>query len=410
MIDIQSIKNDFPIFNRKINGKQITYLDSTASSLKPIQVIDAINKYYTYYTANIFRGIYTTSEEATFAYEDARKKIAVFIHANTEKEVIFTRNTDESISIIAYNWLPLHVSKKDSIATTIIEHHANYVPWQQYSIKSGCTLHIWKLNEDGSLHIDDLDKLITRNTKLLAFTAASNVLGTLTPVKEIIANVKSINPNIITLVDAAQAAPHMPIDVVDWGADIVAFSGHKMLGPSGIGVLWAKEELLESMPPFLYGGDMIRAVHEKETLFNTIPHKFEAGTPFIEGAIGLGAAVSYLQNIGMKNVRQHEKEITTFAMKELSRIKGLVMYGPKNTNAKGGVISFTLPKIHPHDIAQILNEDNIFIRAGFHCAQPLHEYIECGPTARVSFYIYNSIEDVHTLIAGLEKVLYIFNK
>lgn len=401
------VKRDFPIFQRRPNGKPIIYLDSTATALKPASVIRAVNEYYTRYTANVFRGIYKISEEATLAYEDARKKIAAFINASPE-EIVFTRNTDESINLIVYSLLPHHVLPGDMLVTTIIEHHANFVPWQQYAMSHGCTLKTWKIDSSGQLDIKDLDKLVTRKTKVLAFTAASNVLGTLPPVTKIVAKVKSLNPRCLVLVDAAQAVPHMPVDVQAWGADVVAFSGHKMLGPSGIGVLWAKKEILESMPPFLFGGDMIREVHERETIFNDAPHKFEAGTPYIEGAIGLGAAVDYLSNIGMDKVREHEKDLVTYALSRLSKVPDIKLFGPRDPLVRGGVVAFQLPGIHPHDIAQVLDNDNIYIRVGFHCAQPLHEFLGIGPTARASFYIYTTKDDIDALVEGLKRVRKLF--
>ncbi len=403
MFDAQLYRKDFPLFKRRIGGKHIVYLDSTATSLKPQPVIDAIRSYYTMFTANVFRGIYTTSEEATAAYEGAREKVAAFIGA-LKSEIVFTRNTDESISLIVYSWLPYHVKRADEIVTTILEHHANFVPWQQYTVKNKSVLKIWRIDSSGQLKIADLDKLITRKTKVLAFTATSNVLGTITPVQKIVEKVKSINPHCLIIVDAAQAVPHMPVDVRAWGADVVAFSGHKMLGPSGIGVLWAKKKLLESMPPFIYGGDMIREVHEKETVFNDVPHKFEAGTPYIEGAIGLGAAVDYLSRLGMDNIRAHEEKLVDYALHTLPNVKGIRLFGPTDHKVKGGIVAFQIPGIHPHDIAQVLNEDNICIRVGFHCAQPLHEYLGIGPTARASFYVYTTTDDIDALAEGLLKV------
>lgn len=408
MLNVTNIKQDFPLLKRKINGKPIVYLDSTATSLKPKAVIDAVDGYYRRYTANVFRGIYKTSEEATAAYEGARQKVADFIHARSAREIVFTRNTDESLSLLVYSYLPYHVVKGDNLVTTILEHHANFVPWQQYALKVGCDFRVWKTDRRGVLQMGELPKLVSKKTKLFAITAASNVLGTLPPVKKIVEMVKTINPSCLVVVDVAQAAPHFPIDVQDWGADVVAFSGHKMMAPSGIGVFWAGERLLESMPPFLYGGDMIREVHETTTVFNDVPHKFEAGTPFIEGAIGLGAAVDYLSKLGMKNVRNHEKEIVTYAISELKKIPNVTVYGPTDPEIKGGVIAFQMKGVHPHDVAQLLDEDNICIRVGYHCAMPLHEYLGIGPTCRASFYVYNDKDDVDALIKGLKKVKKMF--
>jgi len=407
MKDIHAIQKDFPLLRRKIHGKRIVYLDSTASSLKPQPVIDAMNAYYKKHTANVFRGIYTLSEEATALYEKAREKIAEFIGAKPE-EIVFTRNTDESLSLLAYCWLPHHVHPGEEIVTTILEHHANFVPWQQYAAKNKVKMKIWYVNKEGVLDEKELPKLVTKKTKLFAVTAASNVLGTLPPIKKIIHQVKKLNPNCFIVVDAAQAAPHFSIDVNEWGADAIAFSGHKMLGPSGIGILWAKKSTLEEMPPFLFGGDMIREVHEDKTTFNDVPHKFEAGTPFIEGAIGIAAAADYLLSLGMDTIRAHEKKITKYAIERLQKIPGVTLFGPKNIELRGGVVSFQLDGVHPHDVAQILNEDNICIRVGYHCAMPLHEYLGIGPTCRASFYMYTSKEDIDMLVDGIKKIKKIF--
>ncbi len=410
MFDVKQIQKDFPILQKKINGKRLVYLDSTATSLKPKRVLDAMDEYYTSYGANVFRGIYSISEKATHEYEDARVRIATFIGAQQPKDVIFTRSSDESMSLVYYSWLLHNCSKGDELVTTIMEHHANFVPWQQAQVLHGMKLKIWNVTADGTLNLKELDTLITRKTKLLAITALSNVLGTIPPIKEIVKKVKNLNPNCLVLVDAAQAIPHIKIDVMNWGADFVAISGHKMLGPTGIGVLWGKHELLERMPPFNFGGDMIREVHEKNTVFAELPHKFEAGTPYIAGAIGLGAAVDYLTALGMDNVRKHEKEITGYALKELKKIPGLTIYGPTNLEERGGVVAFRIEGIHPHDIAQLLDEDNICIRVGFHCAQPLHEYMDIGATARASFYVYTTKVDIDALVKGLLKVKKIFKR
>ncbi|KKR03153.1 MAG: Cysteine desulfurase, SufS subfamily [Microgenomates group bacterium GW2011_GWB1_40_9] len=407
MISANKIRKDFPLLSRKINGKSIVYLDSTATSLKPASVIDAVNDYYKKFTANVFRGIYTLSEEATCKYEGAREKIARFISAKKE-EIVFTKNTDESLSLLSYCYLPYHVKRGDNLVTTIMEHHANFVPWQQYANTHGCKFHIWNVGMNGELDCDELKKLITSKTKLFAITAASNVLGIIPDIGKIVKIVKKANPDCFVVVDAAQAAPHYPIDVVQWGADAVAFSGHKMLGPSGIGVLWAKKNILEDMPPFLFGGDMIREVHKDKTSFNDVPHKFEAGTPYIEGAIGLGAAVDYLSKLGMKNVRKHEIAITTYALKQLQKISGIKIFGPKEAKNRGGVVAFHVAGVHPHDVAQLLNEDNICIRVGYHCAMPLHEHLGIGATCRASFYIYTTREDIDALVAGIKKVIKIF--
>lgn len=402
--NMDTIRKDFPILNRRIDGKPLIYLDSTATSLKPQAVLDAMDEYYTSYGANVFRGIYKISEKATLAHEGARERIAKFIGAKEKEEVIFTRGTDESISLLYYCWALPHMSECDAVVTTIMEHHSNFVPWQQLAKTKGVTLKIWNIDANGELNLKDLDTLITRETKLLALTAVSNVLGTINPIQKITRTVKKLNPACLVLVDAAQAAPHMAIDIQEWGADFVAFSSHKMLGPTGIGVLWGRRELLEEMPVFNFGGDMIKEVHRDHTIFAGIPYKFEAGTPHISGAIGLGAAVDYLTALGMDAVRKHELEITSYALDRLSSIDGISIVGPKDATHRSGVVAFTMKGLHPHDIAQILDEDNICIRVGFHCAQPIHEYLSIGATARASFYIYTTKADIDALANGLYKV------
>jgi cysteine desulfurase / selenocysteine lyase len=408
MFDAHTIRKDFPQFARKINGKDIVYLDSTATSLKPQSVINAVNEYYTQYSANIFRGIYVISEEATAKYEQARQKVADFIGAKDAKEVVFTRNATESINLVAYSWGLAALQSGDHVVTTIMEHHSNFVPWQQMAKQKGFTLDIWSLDAYGQLDISQLDTLITRKTKLLTITALSNVLGTITPVADIVKKVKQLNPDCLVLVDAAQAVPHMSIDVSAWGADFVVFSSHKMLGPTGVGVLWGKLDLLDGMNPFLYGGEMIEEVRIEKTTFKQSPHKFEAGTPHIAGVIGLGAAVDYLSTLGMSAVRDHEKEIVAYAMGKLGEVPGLTMYGPRDLAVKGGVIAFTLKEAHPHDIAQVLDEDNICVRSGNHCAMPLHASMKLAATARASFYVYTTQEDVDALVLGIQKVRKMF--
>ncbi|EKD67334.1 MAG: hypothetical protein ACD_48C00471G0001 [uncultured bacterium] len=382
-----NVRADFPQLTRFINGKPIVYLDSTATSLKPRSVIDKINEYYTQYTANVFRGIYTTSEEATSEYEKAREKVATFIHA-TPHEIVFTRSTTESLNLLAYSLHPKEV------VASILEHHSNFVPWQQLSY-----LTVWDPEKP-------IDSVMTNKTDIFAITAVSNVTGIIMPIKDIVRTVKGINPKCLIVVDAAQAVPHMPVDVADWGADFVAFSSHKMLGPTGVGVLWGRRQLLEEMKPFNYGGEMISEVHVDRTVFKEPPHKFEAGTPHIAGVIGLGAAVDYLTKLGMDNVRKHEEELVSYAIKKFKEVRGLRFVGP---DIRSGVFAFTMEKVHPHDIAQILNEDNIFVRAGNHCAMPLHEHLGIVATARASFYVYTTKEDIDALILGLQKIQKLFS-
>lgn len=408
MFDPQKIRKDFPQLRRKINGKPIIYLDSTATSLKPQSVINKMNEYYTRYTANVFRGIYTTSEEATSEFEKAREKIARFINAPSFQEIVFTRSTTESLNLVAAG-LGKESTSSDNLVVSIMEHHSNFVPWQQRAFKKGITFKVWDMKQDGTLDMKDLDKLITRRTKLLAITAVSNVLGTINPIKEIVKKVKRLNAQCLIIVDAAQAVPHTSVDVHNWGADAVAFSGHKMLGPTGVGVLWAKMDLLQRLNPYQYGGEMISEVYVDRTVFKDPPHKFEAGTPHIAGVIGLGAAVDYLSKLHMKSVREHEVQITTYALSKLSHIQDIHVVGPKESNNRGGVIAFTMKGIHPHDIAQVLDQENVCVRVGFHCAQPLHDSLNRGPTTRASFYVYTTKDDIDALTAGLQKVKKLFS-
>ncbi|MBI1869430.1 cysteine desulfurase [Candidatus Gottesmanbacteria bacterium] len=408
-----NFKLNFPIFNIH---PDLVYLDSTATSLKPQPVIDALNDYYNKYSANVFRGLYKISQKATFEYENARKKIAQFLNAKKEREVVFVRSATEAINLVAYAWGRQNIKAGDEIVTTIMEHHSNFVPWQQLAKNVGAEFIVWDIEEEGKLKVkNEKLKVTIKNSKLFAVTHVSNVLGTINPVKELISQIRQINPDIKVLVDGAQAMPHMKVDVEDLGCDFYVFSGHKMLGPTGIGVLWAKEELLEEMQPFNYGGEMIKTVYVDRTEFKSPPHKFEAGTPHIAGAIGLGAAVDYLEVIGMDRIRNHESGIMEYAIRGLRGIKGIRMYGPMKIEERGGVISFNLytksgKLIHGHDVAQILDEDNICIRAGHHCAMPLHTKLGVAGSARASFYIYNSKEDVDKLVMGIEKILHIFNR
>lgn len=424
MFDSNKIKADFPIFRFH---PDLTYLDSAAMSLKPQPVIEAVDRYYHQYSANVFRGIYQLAENATEEYERVREKVAQFINAPKAEEIIFVRNTTEAINLVAYAWGRVNIEKGDEVVTTVMEHHSNFVPWQVLASETGGIFKVIDINERGylDLNLDKfkmqnsnlkmttqnskfLEKIITKKTKILALTYVSNVLGTINPVKEIISAAKKINPKIITVVDAAQAVPHLKVDVKDLGCDFFAFSGQKMLGPTGVGVLWGKRELLESMPPFLFGGEMIKEVYLEKTIFADIPHKFEAGTPHIAGVFGLGAAVDYLNKIGMDKIRQHEKDLTQYALSKLDKLKDITIYGPKDINNRGGVISFNIKGVHPHDAAAVLDEENICVRSGHHCAMPLHTRLRINASVRASFYLYNSKEDVDKLINGLLKVKKLF--
>ncbi|MEK7495729.1 MAG: SufS family cysteine desulfurase [Patescibacteria group bacterium] len=402
MLNIQNIKKQFPIFQ---NQPGLVYLDSTATSLKPKVVIDKIKEYYEKYSANVFRGIYPMSEKATMEFEETRNVVSKFINTNKPEEIVFTRNATESLNLLAYSLGRKIVESGDEIITTIMEHHSNFVPWQVLASEVGALFKIVNIDNKGYLE-KDWNKIVTKKTKILALTYISNVLGTINPIKEIISQAKKINPQIIIIVDVAQAVPHQKIDVVDLEADFVAFSSHKMLGPTGVGVLWGKERLLKEIYPFMYGGDMIDEVYIDRTTYKDPPHKFEAGTPAIGEIIAFKEAVKFLDKIGMENIQKHEKKITDFAINRLINTFGqsIKIYGPKNIEDRGGIVSFTFDKFHPHDIAQILADEGICVRAGHHCAMPLHTRLNVPATVRASFYLYNDENDVNKLIEGLKKV------
>ena len=404
-INVARIREDFPILKRQVNDKPLIYFDNAATSQKPNAVIDAVDRYYREYNANIHRGIHKLAEEATLAHEEAREKVAKFINAK-RTEVVFTRNTTEALNLVAYSWGRANVGKGDKIVLTIMEHHSNIVPWQLVAEEKGATVEFVKIDENGELRQDEVHELIDDSTKIVCVAYASNVLGTVNPVKDIGRVAHRFGA--LFLVDAAQAVPHMPVDVRDIDCDFAAFSGHKMLGPTGIGVLYGKSERLEGMPPFLGGGEMIREVHTTGAAWKDLPYKFEAGTPNISGAIGLGAAVDYLRNIGMQNVLDHEKEITRYALDRMKGVEGLAIYGPLNMDRRIGVISFNLGDIHAHDLASILDEDGIAIRSGHQCAQPLMEFLQIPATSRASFYIYNTEAEVDVFMEALEKARKIF--
>jgi cysteine desulfurase / selenocysteine lyase len=400
------IRQDFPILARQVHGKPLVYLDSTASSQKPRSVIETMTEYYEMYNANVHRGVYEISEEATARMEKARVKVARFINARQSKQIIFTRNTSESINLVAYTWGNANIHAGDLIVLTEMEHHSNLVPWQLLAQRSGARLEFVPVTDDGLLDLNIYTQLLEQKPKLVAFAQMSNVLGTINPVREMIAQAHAVGA--VTLVDAAQSVPHLPVDVQELDADFLCFSGHKMLGPTGVGVLYGRRELLEEMPPFMGGGDMIRTVHLREATWNDLPWKFEAGTPAIAEAIGLGAAVDYLSEIGMQRVHELEQEITAYAMQQLASVPDLTIYGPA-TEQRGGVISFTLGDIHPHDLASTLDQEvGVAIRAGHHCAQPLMERYDLTATARASFYIYTIPSDIDALVEGLHKASEIF--
>jgi cysteine desulfurase/selenocysteine lyase len=407
--DLDSIiakKADFPILKREIKpGISLVYLDSAATSQKPSSVIEAMNDYYTKHNANIHRGIHVLAEEATAAYEGARQKIALFIGARSSKEIIFTRNTTESINLIAYTWARANLHSGDRILLTEMEHHSNLVPWHILASEKDVQLDFIPVLPEGILDMEALQNLLDLGPKLVSFTHMSNVLGTINPAREIIQKAHEIGA--VTLLDGAQSVPHFAVNVQDLDVDFLAFSAHKMLGPTGIGVLYGKQALLEAMPPFLGGGDMIKRVYLHSFTPNDLPHKFEAGTPAIAEAIGFGAAIDYLTAVGMQNIANHEKVLVDYALESLDEIDGVRVIGPRSS-PKGGVVSFELKGIHPHDVSQILDSEGVAVRAGHHCAMPLHDIYKLPASTRASLYLYNNFDDIDRLVKGLHKVKDIF--
>ena len=406
-LDAAALRADFPILRREINGRPLVYLDSASSSQKPQVVIDAMTDYYEQHNANVHRGIYTIAEEATAAYEGARVAAARFINAPDSHELVFTRNATEAINLVAYSWGRRNVGRGDQIILTEMEHHANLVPWQILVQEVDGDLEFIPITDDGILRLDVFEVLLRLKPKLVAFTHVSNTLGTINPVREMVDMAHAAGA--LVLIDGAQAVPHVPVDVQALDCDFYAFSGHKMLGPMGSGALWARRELLEAMPPFLAGGDMIREVHLRRSEFNEIPYKFEAGTPAVGDAVGLGVAADYLAAIGMDAVREHERALVTYALDVLPReVPGIELYGPLDPDKRGGVIPFNLPDIHPHDVAQVLDRFGIAVRAGHHCTMPLHERLDLAATARASFSVYTTPADIDALAAGLVEVQRVF--
>lgn len=406
MFNPDDIKRDFPLFS---HHPDLAFLDSAASSQRPRHVIDAMDEYYREYNANIHRGIYKLSEKATARYEEAREKVARFISAHETAEVIFTRNATEAINLIAYSWGRTNLKKGDGVLITQMEHHANIVPWQMLQQITDCRLQIANISSDYTLNVESYKKkLASGRVKLVALTHVSNVFGTINPIKELIRIAHDAGA--LVLIDGAQAIPHLAVNVQDLDADFYVFSGHKMLGPTGIGVLFGKRSILESMPPFMGGGDMIREVTFDRTTYNELPWKFEAGTPHIAGAIGLGAATDYLQTLGIDNVREHEVALTQYALQRMQTLDGVTLYGPTDSSVRGGVVAFTIGSIHPHDIASIFDENGIAIRAGHHCAMPLHRLLGISASARLSFYIYNTKEDIDRAVDAIEKIKKMFTE
>jgi cysteine desulfurase / selenocysteine lyase len=405
-LDVISIRKDFPILNREVHpGIPLVYLDSTATTQKPRSVLEEMGVFYRTNNANINRGVHTLAEEATAKYEQARAAVAKFINASSAEQIIFTRNATESINLVAYTWARRNLKAGDLVILTEMEHHSNLVPWHMLSAERGVELEFVPVTGEGLLDLDVYSSLLARAPKLVACTGMSNVLGTINPIAEMVRLAHAAGA--IILVDGAQSVPHLPVDVQALGVDFLAFSAHKMLGPTGIGALYGRADLLEAMPPFLGGGDMIKTVHLRSFTPNDIPHKFEAGTPAIAEAVGFGAAVDYLTKVGMDAVAAHEREMVTYALERLEEIPGVKVFGP-SAEKKGGVAAFTLEGVHPHDIAQILDRTGIAVRAGHHCAQPLHERFGITATARASFYIYSLKEEVDKLVDGIYGVKKIF--
>ncbi len=406
VVDIKKIKADFPILSHEIRpGVYVTYLDSTATTQKPLQVINAMDDYYRKSNANIHRGIHHLAEEATALYEDARARIAKFINAPSSRQIIFTRNTTESINLVAHTWGKKNLQAGDLVILTEMEHHSNLVPWQLLAEELDLRLEFVPVDDDGLLELDEYRQLLNQGPKLAAFTHMSNVLGTINPAETMTAEAHAAGAKV--LIDGAQSVPHFTVDVQALGADFLVFSGHKMCGPTGVGVLYGKRDLLEEMPPFLGGGDMIKKVELRSFKANSIPHKFEAGTPAIAEAIGFGAAVDYLQDVGMDEIAAQEQVVVNYAIERLSEVPGVEVYGPEGKD-RGGVTAFNMEGVHAHDVAQILDGDGIAVRAGHHCAMPLHDKLGIPASTRASYYLYNSIEDVDKLIASLYRVKEIF--
>ncbi len=398
--DPSVVRKDFPIFETEARGKRLVYLDSANTSQKPRQVLERMQLFYETENANVHRAVYELSEKATAAYEGARAACARFIGSDSARSIVFTRGTTESINLIRYTWARQNVGAGDEILITEMEHHSNLIPWQMLAQENGATLRHLPIDDEGRLRLDLLEEHITKRTKLVSLSLMSNVLGTINPVRAVADAAHAVGAKV--LVDAAQAAPHSSFDVNELDADFLAYSSHKMCGPTGAGVLYGREELLEEMPPFHGGGEMIREVWADRATWNEIPYKFEAGTPNLAQAVGMGAAVEYLETLGMDAVREHEMELTAYALERLAAI-GATIYGPRDLSGRGGVVSFNLDGVHPHDMSTIVDQEGVCIRAGHHCAQPLMRRLGVPATARASFYIYNTTEDVDVLIDSVEK-------
>jgi cysteine desulfurase/selenocysteine lyase len=408
MFNINKIRRDFPILSRKISGKKLVYFDNAATSQKPKSVISSMVDYYENHNANVHRGIHTLASEATNLYEGARTKIKNFINAKTTKEIIFTKNITESLNLVAYTWGRKNLQKGDEVLLTVMEHHSDIVPWQIVAQEKQAVLKFIDINENGMLDIASLHKLLSKKTKIVGIAWVSNALGTINPVEKIIK--LAHEHGALVLIDAAQYAPHDKIDVQKLDCDFLGFTGHKMLGPMGTGILYVKEKILEGLPPFLGGGDMIKEVYFDHAVYNELPYKFEAGTPNVGGAIGLGSAIDYLSKIGFDNIRKHEKNLTAYGLKALRSLKNVTLYGPADINNRMAILNFNINGIHPHDVAQILDNEGIAIRVGHHCTMPLHLRLSLNASCRASLYLYNTVREIDKLCMGIEKVKKVFGK
>ena len=405
-MDVNRIRQDFPILSREVYGLPLVYLDNAATSQKPRSVIQALVDYYEGYNSNVHRGVHSLSMEATDRYEEARTKVARFIGAAEPESIVWTRNTTEGINLVAHSWAQQNIKPGDEIVVSQIEHHSNLVPWQQVAAARGAALRFLPMAEDGSMEMDQVDSIITPRTRLLAVVHSSNSLGTIHPVKELAAKARSVGAAV--LIDGAQSVPHMPVDVEDLDCDFLAFSGHKMLGPTGIGALYARREMLEEMEPFLTGGEMVLEVSYEQASWNELPMRFEAGTPNIADAIALGAAVDYLDALGMDSVRAHEVELTRYALKRFRELEEIDVFGPADLDQRGGIVSFNSADVHPHDLGTVLDRQGIAIRTGHHCTMPVMRKMGLAATARASFYVYNTEEEVDLLVDGLKQALRYF--
>jgi len=403
--DINKVRDDFPILKQWINGNRLVYLDNGATSQKPQSMIDAIVNYYTTTNSNVHRGVHTMSQQATDSYEGARGKVRQFINAGDDKEIIFTRNTTEGINLVAHSYGRQNVGLGDDIIVSNMEHHSNIVPWQMLCEEKGANLLVVPIDDSGELLMDEYEKMLSSRTKLVSITHVSNALGTILPAKQIVEMAHAHGAPV--LLDGAQAVPHMPVDMQELDCDFYVFSGHKLYGPTGIGILYGKEEYLEAMPPFLGGGDMIKSVTFEKTIYNDLPYKFEGGTPDIAGAIGLGAAIDYVNNLGFDQITAHEDELLRYGTEALSAIEGLKIIG--TAEHKAGILSFVMDKAHPHDIGTILDEQGIAVRTGHHCAQPVMARFQIPATARASLAFYNTKEDIDALVKGIDRVLEVFS-